>query len=1060
MHRLSKPVSPLAPTVLVSTEPLRLQSASLPFYRKEDSEKTRSIHNLLRRLFFFAAALLFAGAATGGAQTNFGPVNIGGSANLTVTVNIQSPGMLTGISVVTQGATGLDFTNAGSGTCATGTSYTVGEFCTVMVSFKPVYAGVRYGAVQLKDGSGNVLATALLLGNGGGPQLAFSPGTALAIDPMVNGVTLNHPFGAVLDGTGNVYIVDQLNHRVVEMPAGGGAPIVIDPIVNGQGLINPGAVAVDAAGDLFISDLDGNVLDEVPAGGGAATVINPIVNGQRMHYPCGMVIDAAGDLYVADVDNGRVLELPAGGGTPIAIDPTVGGQSFEYPVTLALDPAGDLFIADELANRIVEIPAGGAAPTAFAPAANGQGLYHPYGIAMDGVGNLFIADAYNRVLVVPPPYTGSATAIAPTVNGEGLNNPIGIALSSAGDLYIADENNSRVVEVVRSRPPSLNFAATSVGSTSSDSPQTVQVENTGNAALQFPVPGAGNNPSISAGFTLATGGASDCPLVTSGSSAPGSLAAGATCQLPISFQPTAGGSAYGTLTLTDNNLNATGPSYATQTIALSGNAPVATLSATSLSFSIQQIGTASATQQVTLTNTGSAALTITNIAATGANASSFVFPNSCGASLATGTNCVIVGHFAPSAAGAATAGLSITDNASGSPQTVTLTGTGVNASTVTVTPSPSTVTTAQPLTVTVAVSGGSGNPTPTGSVFLTIGSYSSTASVLSGGSATITVPAGSLSAGTDSIVATYAPDSASASIFASGTGTSSVNVNPSVVATAPAAATSAASAITATTATLAGTVNPNGADTHYWFLFSASPTLTGASQTASTDLGSTTASDTVTANITGLSPSTTYYFQVVAQNSVGTTSGTIFSFTTPPAPYFSITTGASITVAPGASSGNSSSVSVVPWYGFTGTVNLSCGITPVAASDPPVCSVPGSVVLNTDSAVPATVTVTTTAASAVSRPIQLFWPAAGGELLAGMLLLRISSRRQKWLVFIGLSMLLFIVSAGIGCGGGGGGGTTTGPSNPGTTPGTYTITVTGTSGSNSPFSNTVTLTVQ
>ena len=57
--------------------------------------------------------------------------------------------------------------------------------------------------------------------------------------------------------------------------------------------------------------------------------------------------------------------------------------------------------------------------------------------------------------------------------------------------------------------------------------------------------------------------------------------------------------------------------YATQTIALSGAAPVATVSATMLAFGPQQVQTASAPQQVTLTNTGSAALVITNIAVAG-----------------------------------------------------------------------------------------------------------------------------------------------------------------------------------------------------------------------------------------------------------------------------------------------------------------------------------------------------------------------------------------------------------------------------------------------------------
>ena len=94
--------------------------------------------------------------------------------------------------------------------------------------------------------------------------------------------------------------------------------------------------------------------------------------------------------------------------------------------------------------------------------------------------------------------------------------------------------------------------------------------------------------------------------------------------------------------------------------------------------------------------------------------------------------------------------------------------------TVTVTPSPSSITTTQALTVTVAVSGGD-NPTPTGSVTLTSGSYTSTAT-LSGGSATINIPAGALAAGTDTLAASYTPDSASSSTYNSATGSNTVAV--------------------------------------------------------------------------------------------------------------------------------------------------------------------------------------------------------------------------------------------------------------------------------------------
>ena len=102
-----------------------------------------------------------------------------------------------------------------------------------------------------------------------------------------------------------------------------------------------------------------------------------------------------------------------------------------------------------------------------------------------------------------------------------------------------------------------------------------------------------------------------------------------------------------------------------------------TLSKTSLSFGSEAVGSATASQSVTMTNSGTAALTITSIAVTGTNASSFVFANSCGSSLAVGANCTIHGHFQPTANGPLTAAITITDNASGSPQSIALSGTGL-----------------------------------------------------------------------------------------------------------------------------------------------------------------------------------------------------------------------------------------------------------------------------------------------------------------------------------------------------------------------------------------------
>ncbi|HKR26461.1 MAG TPA: protease pro-enzyme activation domain-containing protein [Acidobacteriaceae bacterium] len=173
-----------------------------------------------------------------------------------------------------------------------------------------------------------------------------------------------------------------------------------------------------------------------------------------------------------------------------------------------------------------------------------------------------------------------------------------------------------------------------------------------------------------------------------------------------------------------------------------------------------------------------------------------------------------------------------------------------------------------------------------------------------------------------------------------------------------------------------------------------------------------------------------------------------------------VANGGGITLAPGATSGNTSTITVTPLNGFTGAVNLSCSLTasPSGATDLPTCSIPSSVNITGSAAVTASLTVTTTAPGSASleRPLIRFF-AGGGAVLAAVFLFGIPARRRAWRSLLTVVAVLAITSAVIACGGGSGsvagggsGGTGSGGSgnggggqpNPGTTPGVYTITVT------------------
>ncbi len=90
--------------------------------------------------------------------------------------------------------------------------------------------------------------------------------------------------------------------------------------------------------------------------------------------------------------------------------------------------------------------------------------------------------------------------------------------------------------------------------------------------------------------------------------------------------------------------------------------------------------------------------------------------------------------------------------------------------------------------------------------------------------------------------------------------------------TIPVASTGQASAVTATSATLGGTVNPEGLDTSYDFIYGTSPTSLG-SQTTTLDAGSGSGQVTASAPVSGLSAGQTYYYALVATNSSGSTTG-------------------------------------------------------------------------------------------------------------------------------------------------------------------------------------------
>ncbi len=295
-----------------------------------------------------------------------------------------------------------------------------------------------------------------------------------------------------------------------------------------------------------------------------------------------------------------------------------------------------------------------------------------------------------------------------TGNSSFAINSISITGANAGDFSETNTCGSSLVQstsctiAVKFSPAALGIrtASVSIADNASGSPQTVSLAGTGSAPLAgvtatsltfssqnsgttstaqtFTLNNTGNAALTISSFAFAGADPGD---FSETNTCGGSVAASASCTISVTFTPAAGGNRTATLNITDNSNNVAG-SQQTVSLTGTGSAPLAGVTATSLTFNSQNLGTTSAAQTFTLNNTGNAALTISSIALAGADPADFAATNTCGGSVAASASCTISVTFTPAAAGSRAATLNITDNSNnvaGSQQSVSLVGTGTSA---------------------------------------------------------------------------------------------------------------------------------------------------------------------------------------------------------------------------------------------------------------------------------------------------------------------------------------------------------------------------------------------
>jgi subtilase family serine protease len=381
-------------------------------------------------------------------------------------------------------------------------------------------------------------------------------------------------------------------------------------------------------------------------------------------------------------------------------------------------------------------------------------------------------------------------------------------------------------------------------------------------------------------------------------------------------------------------------------------------------------------------------------------------------------------------------------NTAGAPfATVSVAAVTLATSVVTVTPAPSSVTTAQPFVVNATVATAPGFPAPVGNMTLTGPNNLILQSAVTNGSASFNVNGGVLPVGTDTLTVSYSGDFN----YNGATGSSNVSVTGLTQMTPTVTVTPSASTISTTqplgvTVTVAGGTGYPAATGNVMIAsgsYSAGLAFNNGTWTATIPGGSLAlGNDALSVSYTPDANSASVF-----KAATGTASVTVVA-----AAYTVAAT--AVTIAPGSS--GTSTLTVSSANAYAGTVSFKCSVTssPTGASDLPTCTASQTVALSsTTTSGHAVVTVNSTAPTAAlhipSTRNGPGWVGGTGGVIAAFVLFLVPRRRRLWR-WMPIALLALVLFGTLSACGGGGGSVSTPPPNPGTTPGTYTLTVTGT----------------
>jgi RHS repeat-associated protein len=253
------------------------------------------------------------------------------------------------------------------------------------------------------------------------------------------------PAGIAVNSSGDVYVLDTGNSRVLEFNAEGKWLRTFGHFVKPKG------IALDAKGDVFVANTGASAISEFSPLGTSLAEIN-----YGTKEPQGLAFDSEGNLWVADTGNNRIDEFTYHSAWSLSKSfgsKGSGETEFNGPQDVALGAEGALYVTDTGNERIDEYKLKYAATVIehvrnFGSEGSGNGqLKAPHGIATDSAGDVWVADTGNNRIDELSSTGHFMRSFGREGIGAGqLKAPAGIAIDAEQNAWVADTANNRAQE--------------------------------------------------------------------------------------------------------------------------------------------------------------------------------------------------------------------------------------------------------------------------------------------------------------------------------------------------------------------------------------------------------------------------------------------------------------------------------------------------------------------------------------------------------------------------------------------------------------------------------------